>query len=136
MKGDGRGSRLTNLGTRSTSENQTEREQRTVFNFLGDTEIGNFDSALVVDEDVSAFDVTMNDVFLVQVCQALQNLSNKVLDEGFLKGAIIPQQGGDGTARHIFQKNVQMFLIDARGYDKRFPSDKGVKTSCGKIPAP
>ena len=125
MTGDEHGNRLTNLGTRSTSERQTEREQRTVFNFLGDTKIGNFDSALVIDEYVCAFDIPMNDVFLVQIRQAFQDLSNKVLDEGFLEGAIIPQQGGDGTARHVFQENVQMFLIDTRGYDKRFPSDKG-----------
>jgi len=67
-----------------------EWEQRTIFDLLGNTEIGNLNAALVVDKDIPAFDVSMNDLFLMEIGKPFQDLPNKILDQGFLKGAIIP----------------------------------------------
>ena len=67
MTGDERGNRLASLGTWSIPDHHTEWEQRTIFNFLRDTEIGNLDAAFVIDEDVCALDVSVNDVFLMQI---------------------------------------------------------------------
>lgn len=64
---DERGNRLAGLEIRLAPDCQTEWEQHTVFDFLGNAEIGNLDAALVVDEDIPAFDVSMDDVFLVQI---------------------------------------------------------------------
>ena len=67
MTGDEHGNRLVSLETRSAPDHHAEWEQRTIFDLLRDAEIGNFDATLVVDEDVCAFDVSMNDVFLMQI---------------------------------------------------------------------
>ena len=113
MMGGERGNRSASLETRSARGYHTEWEQRTILDFLRDTEIGYLDATFVVDEDVCAFDVSMNDVFLMQISEACQDLPNKVFYEGFFKGAVIPQQASEGAARHIFQENIQMFLVDA-----------------------
>jgi len=52
----------------------------TVVDFLGDTKVGNLDTTLVVDENVGAFDVSVDDIPLVKVVKALKNLTNEVLD--------------------------------------------------------
>ena len=67
MTGGEHGNRLAGLGTRSTSDCQAEQEQRTVFDLLRDTEIGNLDAAFVVNEDVPAFDVSVDDIFLMEI---------------------------------------------------------------------
>lgn len=63
-------------------------DKRTAIDFLGYTEIGDLDAALVVDEDVGALDVAMYDVAFVEVVETLEDLADKVLDEGFLERAV------------------------------------------------
>ena len=67
MTGDERGNRLTSLETRSVLDHHMKQEQRTILDFLRDTEIRNLYATFVVDEDVCALDVPVNDVFLMQI---------------------------------------------------------------------
>ena len=91
MMGGEHGDRLATLEIRSApTQSNRNRKQRTVFDPLRNSEIAYLDATFVVDEDVPAFDVSMDYTFVVQVSQTFQGLSNDILGEGFLKGAIAP----------------------------------------------
>ena len=62
----------------------------TVLHFLRNTEIGDFDATLVVDKDVGALDVAVNNVTFVQVVEPFKNLPNKVFHERFFECAVVP----------------------------------------------
>jgi len=53
----------------------------------------------------------MDDTSLVDVVQSLQNLANKVADEGLFEGTVVSQQRGDGTAWDIFQEDVEVLVV-------------------------
>jgi hypothetical protein len=61
----------------------------TVLNFLRYAEIRYFNPTFIVHKDVSTFDISMDDVPFVQIIQALENLANEILNEGFLKSSVI-----------------------------------------------
>jgi hypothetical protein len=83
----------------------------TVLDLLRDPEIGNLDATLVIDQDVRTLDIPMDNVPLVQVVQAGQDLPDKVLDERFLERAIVVQESGDGSTGDVFEENVQVRLV-------------------------
>jgi hypothetical protein len=62
---------------------------RTVIHLLGNTEIGDLDTALVVHQDIGALDIAVNDVALMEVVETLENLSDKVPDECLFEGAVV-----------------------------------------------
>lgn len=82
------------------------REILTVSDLLRYTEIRYLDAAFVVHKDVGTFDVTMDDVSLMQVVQTLENLPNKVFDERFLERSVITEKGSDGSTWDILEENV------------------------------
>ena len=88
----------------------------TVLDLLRDTEVGDLDSALVVDEHVRALDVTVDDITLVKVVEPEEDLPDPIAHEGLFKRPIIPEQRGDGTTRHVFQEDVQVVVVDTRCY--------------------
>lgn len=67
----------------------TAKQTRTAVDFFRYTKVGDLDSALVVNEDVGTLYVAMDDVALVEVVETLEDLADKVLDEGFLERAIV-----------------------------------------------
>lgn len=75
--------------TPGTPTRQSGKNKRTAVDFFRYTKIGDFDAPLVVDENVGALNVAVDDVSLVEVVEALEDLADKVFDEGFLKGTII-----------------------------------------------
>jgi hypothetical protein len=66
-----------------------EARALTVPDFLRDAEIGYFDATLVVHENVTALDVSMDDVPLVQIIEALENLTNEILNERFFESSVV-----------------------------------------------
>ncbi len=92
------------------------RRQQIVLNLLGDAEIGDLDSSLVVNEDVSALDITMDDITLVEVVETSQGLLDPPLNECFFKGAVFVQEGGNGSSWNVFQENIQEFVVRTRTY--------------------
>jgi len=64
-------------------------DKLTVIDFFRNSKIRNLDASLVVDEDIGAFDITMDDISLVEIDQTRQRLSHEFLDEAFFKRAII-----------------------------------------------
>ena len=84
---------------------------RTIFQFFRDTEVGDFDAALVVHQDVRTLDVTMDDASLVDIVQSLQNLANKVADKRLFEGTVVSQQRSDRAAWNIFQEDVEVLFV-------------------------
>ena len=85
--------------------------RRTIFQLFRDAKVGDFDATLVVNQDVRTLDVPMDDTSLVDIVQPLQDLANKVADEGLFEGAVVSQQRGDGTAWDVFQEDVEVLVI-------------------------
>lgn len=73
----------------------------TVLDTLGDTKVGNLDGALVVNEDVRTFDVSMNDISLVEIVETLKALLDECADERFFKGTVIAKQSGHRATWYI-----------------------------------
>jgi len=59
--------------------------------FLWNPKIGNFDTTLVIHENISTFDISVDYIAFMEVVESLENLSNKILHEWLLKGTVIPQ---------------------------------------------
>jgi hypothetical protein len=53
----------------------------------------------------------MHDPLVVQVFQARQDLPHKVLDERFLKGAVVAEECRDRATGDVFEENVEVFLV-------------------------
>ena len=64
--------------------------KRTIFHFLGDTEIRYLDSSLVVNKHVGTLDVAVDDISFVQIVQAKQNLSDPVAYKRLFERTVIP----------------------------------------------
>ena len=90
--------------------------RRTVFHLFGDAKVRDLDAALVVDEHVRTFDITVDDVTLMEVVEPEKDLSDPIAHEGLFERPIIPEQRGDGTTRHVFQEDVQVIVVDTRCY--------------------
>ena len=73
----------------------TAAEKIRCLDLLRDTKIRNLDAALVVNEDVGALDVSMDDIPAVEVGEASNNLSDETADEGFSESSIRVQHGSD-----------------------------------------
>ena len=81
------------------------------FDAFGDAEVGDFDVALVIDEDVGAFDVAVDDVAAMQVGEAREDLPDEVSNEGFVELAVGVEHGGDGAAGDVFEEDVEVFGV-------------------------
>ena len=86
--------------------------KRTAIDFFRYTEIGDLDPTLIVDENVGALDVAMDYVTFVEIVEALEDLADKVLDEGFLKRTVIAQERSYGATRNVFQENVEKIVVN------------------------
>ena len=89
-----------------------ERNELTIFDFLGDTKVGNLDATLVVDKDVRALDVAMDDIPFVKVVKAAEDLPHEILYERLLESTVVAQQRRHATTRHVLQENVQVVVIE------------------------
>jgi len=56
----------------------------------------------------------MNDVTLVEVIEAFQDLSDEVLHERLFEGPVITQECCYGSSRNVFQENVQKVVFQRR----------------------
>ena len=83
------------LETRQVCSRISLTDSLTLFDLLRDTEIGNLDSASVVDQDIGSLNVSMNNVCLVQIAQTLQDLLHECPDQCFLESPVIRQQMGN-----------------------------------------
>ena len=81
------------------------------FDAFGDAEVGDFDVAFVVDEDVGAFDVAVDDVAAVEVGEPGEDLPDEVSDEGFVELAVGVEHCGDGAAGNIFEEDVEVLSV-------------------------
>ena len=70
-------------------------EEGGCFDAFGNAKVGDFDVAFVVDEDVGAFYVAVDDVAAVEVGEPCEDLPDEVSDEGFVELAVGVQHGGD-----------------------------------------
>jgi hypothetical protein len=61
----------------------------TILDFFGNTKIGYLDTSFIVHEDICAFDITMDNLPLVEVVQTGQDLPDEIADERFFKCAIV-----------------------------------------------
>ena len=92
------------------------RERRTVFEFLGDTEVGDLDAALVVDEDIRTLDIAMDDTAFMDVVKALEDLAYERADERLLERAVVAQERGDGAAGDVLEEDVEVRVVRGRVY--------------------
>jgi hypothetical protein len=100
------------VSTRDIVEKNGRR--RTRLDLLGDTEIGDLDTSFVVDEDVGALYVSVDDALLVQVGESLQCLTDEDSDQGLLERAVVAEQGGDGPTWDVFEEDVEVAGVDGR----------------------
>jgi hypothetical protein len=67
----------------------------TSFDFLGNTEIGDLDSTFIVDQDICAFDISMNNITIVKICETRKDLLDESLDQGFFECTILVEESSD-----------------------------------------
>lgn len=84
------------------------------FDPLGDAEVGDFDAAFVVHEDIGSFDVTVDDVTAVEIGKTVQDLANEIPDEWFGKLSVQVEHACDRATRDVLEENVEMFVIGIR----------------------
>jgi len=53
-----------------TLSGKKETTELTIINLFRNSKIGDLDASLVVDEDIGAFDITMNDIAFMEINQA------------------------------------------------------------------
>jgi len=56
----------------------------------------------------------MNDIPFVQIIQALENLTDKILYERLLESSVIAQKCRDRAAGNILEENVQVVVVKRR----------------------
>jgi hypothetical protein len=76
-------------------------KERTVFDPFGNAEIQYLDHTLIINKDVSALDIVMNDFLGVEVVEPLKDLTGEVIDKGLLKRAVVFEQGGHRASGNI-----------------------------------
>lgn len=81
------------------------------FNALANAEITDLDTTVVVDEDVGALNIAMDDVLGMQVCQSRKDLSDKVCNQWFTERTIVDEHGGDRTTSDILEENVEVRIV-------------------------
>lgn len=94
--------------------NKNLNKTLTVFHFLRNTEIRYLDSTFIVDENIGTLDITMDNISLVKIVQALKNLANEIFDQRLLESSVISQKCCYRTSGNIFEKNVEEIIIERR----------------------
>ena len=84
----------------------------TVFHFLRNTKVGDLHATLVVNKDIRALNVAMDNIPFVEVVKAAEDLSHEVLYERLLESTVVAQQRRHATTRHVLQENVQVVVIE------------------------
>ena len=87
------------------------RKKLTFFNLLGDSEIRYLDATLVINQYIRSLDISMNDISLVQVIQATEDLSDEMPDKSLFERSVVTKKSGDGATGDVFQENVQVPAI-------------------------
>ena len=64
--------------------------------------------AVVVDEDVLALDVAMDDTLVVEVDEALEHLARVFTDDALVELAKARHQFGNRAARHVLEEDGQL----------------------------
>ena len=107
--------RLVNLRiTFSSHPSCKPNKKLTIFYFLRNTEIGYLNSTFVVDENIGTFNITVDNISLVKIVQALKNLANEIFDQRLLESSVISQKCCYRTSGNIFEKNVEEIIIERR----------------------
>ena len=107
--------RLVNLQTTFRSHPSCKPSKKlTIFYFLRNTEIGYLNSTFVVDENIGTFNITVDNISLVKIVQALKNLANEIFDQRLLESSVISQKCRHRTAGNIFEENVEEITIERR----------------------
>jgi hypothetical protein len=91
----------------------------------GEPEVGDPEQAVVVDEEVGALDISVQDAPRVAVAQALEDLAHEALDLR-LREALAGQRGEAGeVVLHVLEDEVEA-VREARGDDALQPDHVGV----------
>lgn len=83
----------------------------TVLQLLRDPKVGYLDPSLIIDEDIRAFDVPMDDTPFVHVVEALEDLPQEIAHERFFECAVVAQQGGEGPSGNVLQEDVEVLFV-------------------------
>lgn len=74
---------------------------------LGGPEVGELDHPVPVHQNVSPLDIPVDDLALVEILQALQQLARVHAHERLAKPPKPLEHAVDGSARHVLQKDVE-----------------------------
>jgi len=85
---------------------------RTVIHFLGDTKVGDLNTAFVINEDVCTFNIAVDNISFMKVVQSLKDLMDKVANERLFERAIIGEQGCNRSTWDVFEENVEVFIVE------------------------
>ena len=102
-------------------------DELTVFDLFRDTEIRNLDSTFIIDENVRSFDISMDDLSLVEIFESSEDLSNEFRDESFFERAVIRQQGRYRSSWNVLEENVEVGRV-GRGVEVLYNVCRDVST--------
>lgn len=83
----------------------------THIHLLRDTKVRYFHPTFVVDQNIRAFDITVDDITFMEIAQSLQNLTYEILHQGLFKSAIAAQKSSNRTARNVLQKDIEAIVF-------------------------
>lgn len=75
---------------------------------FGDTEIGNLDPSLIVDQDVGTLDISVNDLTAVKVCETSDDLAYEAPNKRFPKGTVRVEHGLHRATSDVLEENIEM----------------------------
>jgi hypothetical protein len=58
---------------------------------FGESEIGQFDESVLIDQDVFGFQVSVDDIVLVQVVQGIEDLQEHGFDDGLREAFLLAE---------------------------------------------
>lgn len=87
----------------------------TILDLFRNAEVGDLDATLVIHKHVCALDITVDDVALVKIIEAKQDLPDPIAHERLLERTIVPKQGSNRSTRDVLQEDVEMIIVNAGG---------------------
>lgn len=78
-----------------SGEARSIENELTILDSLRNAKIRDLDPSLVVDENIGALNVAMDNLPLVEVVESSKNLADELAHERLLEGAVVGQQSGN-----------------------------------------
>src|SRR5579862_7300926 len=89
----------------------TGAEHTAGFDALRNAKVRDFNSTFVIDKHICPFDVTMDDLTAMEICEASEDLADEVANERLLQGTVLVEKRSYGATRNILKKDVEVVLI-------------------------